>query len=187
MAIEKVKLVTFGPISVPEVKYETIGEGVVAFYNKIGYEEIFDMIQEVINRAIDDRPFVSAPLFEIVKQMVFIEHFTNIDMSWLESDAFGVKDFYENYDILSGHGVIKMAYEFCDKEQYDFYDRTLRDTVTNIMKYRNSAVGIVDMITSRAKNLNKETEQAIHAFEGEDLEKINQMVKIAEALDFSKS
>lgn len=151
MAIEKIKLNTLGAIEEDPIEYMNIGQTVVAVHKYIPYEQILDMIQWCIDYIINDRPFISAPLKRIIKDFAILNFYTNFDFNFL-TEYHEMADIYAEYDLVYRFDVMAKVKEFIDPGQMDFFEHTLDETLESIMKYRNSAVGIVDALAENANN-----------------------------------
>ena len=155
MAVERIKLNTLGAIEEDPIEYMNIGQTVVTVHKYIPYEQMLDMIQWCIDYIINDRPFISAPLKKIIKDFAVLNFYTNFDFAFL-TEYHEMADIYAEYDLVYRFDVMAKVKEFIDPGQMDFFENTLDETLESIMKYRNSAVGIVDAL---AENAQKDTEQ----------------------------
>lgn len=151
MAIEKIKLNTLGVIEEDPIEYMNIGQTVVTVHKYIPYEQMLDMIQWCIDYIINDRPFISAPLKKIIKDFAVLNFYTNFDFAFL-TEYHEMADIYAEYDLVYRFDVMAKVKEFIDPGQMDFFENTLDETLESIMKYRNSAVGIVDALAENANN-----------------------------------
>lgn len=182
MAIERIKLVNLGPIEESPMEYVQIGDAVLQVKKYIPYEEMLDMIQWCIDYIINDRPFISAPLKKIIKDLAVLNFFTNVDTSFL-TEYRDMKDIYEEYDLVYRHNVMDQIIPKIDEGQMKFFNETLDATLESIMAYRNSAVGIVDALAENAKKDTGDMEKAL-AFmnQGDNGEKIANLLKFAEEI-----
>lgn len=182
MAIERIKLANLGPIKESPIEYVQIGDAVLQVKKYIPYEEMLDMIQWCIDYIINDRPFISAPLKKIIKDLAVLNFFTNVDTSFL-TEYYDMKDIYEEYDLVYRHNVMDQIIPKIDEGQMKFFNETLDATLESIMAYRNSAVGIVDALAENAKKDTGDMEKAL-AFmnQGDNREKIANLLKFAEEI-----
>lgn len=182
MAIERIKLANLGPIEESPIEYVQIGDAVLQVKKYIPYEEMLDMIQWCIDYIINDRPFISAPLKKIIKDLAVLNFFTNVDTSFL-TEYYDMKDIYEEYDLVYRHNVMDQIIPKIDEGQMNFFNETLDATLESIMAYRNSAVGIVDALAENAKKDTGDMEKAL-AFmnQGDNGEKIANLLKFAEEI-----
>ena len=182
MAIEKIKLNTLGAIEEDPIEYMNIGQTVVAVHKYIPYEKMLDMIQWCIDYIINDRPFISAPLKRIIKDFAILNFYTNFDFNFL-TEYHEMADIYAEYDLVYRFDVMVKVKEFIDPGQMDFFENTLDETLESVMKYRNSAVGIVDAL---AENAQKDTEQMSAALDfmnqGDNGKKIGDLIRFAQEI-----
>lgn len=179
MAIEKIKVANLGPIEETPIEYVQIGDAVLQVKKYIPYEEMLDMIQWCIDYIINDRPFISAPLKKIIKDLAVLNFFTNIDVSFL-TEYHDMKDIYEEYDLVYRHNVIDQIIPKIDEGQMKFFNETLDATLESIMAYRNSAVGIVDALSQNAQQDTNNMETAMNMINDPDqMEKLGKLLKFA--------
>lgn len=179
MAIEKIKLANLGPIEETPIEYVQIGDAVLQVKKYIPYEEMLDMIQWCIDYIINDRPFISAPLKKIIKDLAVLNFFTNINVSFL-TEYHDMKDIYEEYDLVYRHNVIDQIIPKIDEGQMKFFNETLDATLESIMAYRNSAVGIVDALSQNAQQDTNNMETAMNMINDPDqMEKLGKLLKFA--------
>lgn len=182
MAIEKIKLNTLGVIEEDPIEYMNIGETVVMVHKYIPYEKMLDMIQWCIDYIINDRPFISAPLKRIIKDFAVLNFYTNFDFNFL-TEYHEMADIYAEYDLVYRFGVMAKVKEFIDPDQMDFFENTLDETLESIMKYRNSAVGIVDALAENARQETSSMEKALSMIgDKEKVEKIQSLIAFADSI-----
>ena len=58
------------------------------------------------------------------------------------------------YDTLSSSGLIAIVLNNLEPEEYTFIYNTTKAQIENIYKYRNSVVGILDIVSTDYSNLN---------------------------------
>lgn len=179
MAIERIKLANLGPIEESPIEYVQIGDAVLQVKKYIPYEEMLDMIQWCIDYIINDRPFISAPLKKIVKDLAILNFFTNVDVSFL-TEYHDMKDIYEEYDLVYRHNVMEEIIPKIDEGQMKFFNETLDATLESIMAYRNSAVGIIDALSQNAQQDTNNMESAMNMINDPDqMEKLGKLLKFA--------
>lgn len=184
--MDKIKTIALGPVPTFEVRYEKIGDAVITITPHIPYEKVLDMIQWCVNLIIDERPFVSEPLHQIVKDMALVKYYTNLDSAdILDNPTFELSALFERYDILISHEIFKRIRDFIDKDQLNFFESTLEKTMQNIVNYRNSAQGILDTLAQSAKEKDNVFLQNLADFQ--DPEKIGEFKKLVEAVNKVKN
>ena len=182
MAIERIKLNTLGAIEEDPIEYVNIGQAVVTVHKYIPYEKMLDMIQWCIDYIINDRPFISAPLKRIIKDFAILNFYTNFDFSFL-TEYHEMADIYAEYDLIYRFGVMAKVKEIIDPGQMDFFEHTLDETLASIMKYRNSAVGIIDALAESAQMDIDKMQGAMNLVSDDDTNgKIAKMLEFAETI-----
>ena len=147
---KKIPLINLGPLPTPEIIELKINDAVVKVKRRIPYEEVLDMIQWCIDLTVVDKPFLSAPLEKIVKDFAVLKFYTNIDMSFVDS-ALEIKDLYAGYDVVTSYHIIDQIWQIVEAEQVSFFNDTLQKTLESIIKYKDSAKGIIDAIAESAR------------------------------------
>lgn len=182
MAENTIKLNSLGLIEEIAPQYVQIGEAVVTVKRSIPYEQMLDMIQWCIDYIINDRPFISAPLKRIIKDFAILNFYTNFDFTFL-TEYHSMSDIYGEYDFVVHFGVMEKVLQFIDQNELKFFNETLDETLESIMKYRNSAMGIVDNISEKAKVDGETIQQAMQLFEDEEKAKqLMTIIKTAEKI-----
>lgn len=178
--MDKIKLLDLGVL--PEITATSlqIGDATVEVTPRIPYEDVLDMIQWCIDFIINDRPFVSEPLKQIIKNFAILKYYTNLDISFVEEFR-AVDEIYENYDIVDRYGIVRKVRDRLDNDQIEFFDKTLDATLNAIAAYRNSAKGILDAITEHSKEDVQQMQEALEIL-GDD----EQNAKIANLLKFTE-
>ncbi len=158
------------PIAVP------VGNLRVHVKNLIPYEEVLDGIQWVINIVFDGRPYVSAPLLEIVEEVAVLRLYTNIDTSEIDQVSFNLDDFYKWFSIIKKNKIDSAARSVIDADQLSFFHRTLHETLKSIVEYNNSAAGLIEQLTSKNLMNNLELEKITSQLDGEAGESIRTLL-----------
>lgn len=155
MADNRIKLNQLGNLSNGEIKYLQKGQVVIEVKTHIPYENIMDLIQLGLNLVIGDRGFVSAPLRDIIKTLMIIKGFTNLDISRIESVDCSAQEAYEMYDILESCDLPEDIKNMIDSKQLAFFEKNFDETLNSLIAYQNSAAGILDKIQNEkmAKNM----------------------------------
>ena len=180
--MDKIKLSAMGIFPKPEEKTIHIGEADVVVLTYIPYEQMLDMIQWCIDYVINDRPFLSAPLKRIMKNFAILKFYTNFDFDFLET-YHEMSEIYAEYDYIQRFGLLDQVLPLIDKTQLEFFDKTLDETLESIMAYRNSAVGIVDMLSENARKDTADMQAALDLIgDDENAEKMAALMKLAEEI-----
>lgn len=182
MANNRIKLNSLGIIEEVAPQYVQIGEAVVTVEHFIPYEKMLDMIQWCIDYIINDRPFISAPLKKIIKDFAILNFFTNFDLNFL-TEYQDMADIYAEYDLVYRFDVMDKVMQFIDPGEIEFFNTTLDATLESIMKYRNSAVGIVDALSEKAQQDIDKMQGAIDLIsDDEQNQRIGKLLQFAQQL-----
>ena len=155
----KINFNTLGLPSAAETQIAINGT-TITVKDRIPYEDLFKAIEWCINRIIDDRSFISAPIKNVIADFALARWYTNLDCDFIET-AITEEDIYENYDILKGSGAADAIRAAICVEQLAFFEKTLAETLDSIVAYRNSAKGIVDVLSQNAADQSQTMENAL--------------------------
>ena len=177
--MEKIKIEMLGALPEHKVSVLNINGAAVQVSQTIPYEQILDSIQWAVNYIVDDRTFISGPLREIITNLAVLRMYTNIDLSPIENIGFEPITLYEWYDILILHDIFNIILKEINPDQYQFFYRTLEQTLTSIIQYRNSAAGIVERIQDAAAKDQNNLQTALETLGDEDKMKyVHQVMKM---------
>lgn len=187
MAENKIQLTNFGAVGAPEITYLQIESAVVEIKKTIPFEEILQLIQWAINLTIDNRPFISEPIKIIVRDCAILKFFTNIDFSRLDEENVSATVLYESYDIIFEKEIMEKVKDKINPKQLAFIEETLDKTLLSIVAYRNSAQGIVDVLSENAEKQVTNLENAIKDFEDpKKMGEVHKMMQLVDQLNLGK-
>lgn len=169
----KITVLSFGAIPEPETTILEIGQAELQVTKRLPYEKIIEAIEWCVNSILDDRTFISAPLYQIIHDIAIIKFYTNLNTDDLLLGDFNLTNFYEWYDIIQHYAVAEKVRELIDPRQADFFDTVLDKTIHSLMEYRNSAAGIIDRLTSQNNKDNLEMNTIISRLATDDPELSN--------------
>lgn len=140
---------------------EPITEDALLIFNEVevnvkSYLPINDklvLVQDILNDAQDDNKFYNIGKIKVAQVLNSIRAYTDITFTdkQLEKPA-------ELYDIIITSGLWDEIVSLIG-DDYDILTELMWDTIESIYKYRNSAMGIMDVLATDYKNLNFETEE----------------------------
>lgn len=148
----------------------------------VSYEKVFDMIEWALTFVMDDRAYVSGPVFKVVQDFAIVKYYTNIDLSFIEGIEVDPRAIYENYDLLAnaevegGGWLLDSIREVVDQRQLEFFKDAFEITVENIVKNRDSARGVVDALAEASKVDSEKLNAALADMDDES--KMEQVKKI---------
>lgn len=159
-----------------------IGEADVEINPYISYADVLEMIQWCIDYIINGRPFLSAPLVQIVKDFAMLKWYTNFDFTFLDTCT-DLKEIYEEYDFVQRFNLIEQVRPKIDPRQLVFFEDTLAKTLDSIIAYRNSAAGIVDALAENAKQDTADMQAAIEMINKDgNAEKMAALMQLAQSI-----
>lgn len=180
--MEKIKLNELGLLPDAAVTTVQIGNCQIEVKRFLPYETILKMIEDVAAVVIDDRPFVSAPLQEIVTKLVIVEYYTNLDIDVFNKPVIIPNEVYETYDLLAAFNAFSIIENEIDVQQLQFFIDTTDKTLKSIVDYRNSAKGILDNITENAKDNSQALQESFDILQNDEaLKEAKKFVEVYQA------
>ena len=110
--------------------------------------EKLDMISRIINNSADDMKFYNVGKIEIFTSLEFIFTYTNINFTDKQKE-----DVCKLYDNIFSSGLYTAIMAEIPREECQWIEEILRDTVDSIYKYQNSIMGILDTISQDYSSL----------------------------------
>lgn len=175
-----------GEVAQEEPIYVTFGEATVALRRRVSYVEILDMVQFVINFAVTDQPILDGALSRMLKDFAIVKFYTNLDVS-IGSEGATVEAIYNEYDVLMTYGVIADIKCKISEQQLRFFNETVDETLANVMRFRNSARGVLDSIAENADKDSNTIQGAIDMLSGENADKITDIINAARTISGDKT
>ena len=113
-----------------------------------------DLVTNIVNYSVDDNGFYNPMKVKVFMTLEIAYAYTNLNFTDKQK-----KDIFKLYDILTSSGIYNNIINCMDENEYMDVYSSVYDTIENIYKYRNSAMGILENITSDYSNLNLDAEQ----------------------------
>lgn len=107
-----------------------------------------ELISDIINDSIDDNTYYNPCRIEIFMVTKIIEAYTNLNITDKQKE-----DIFKFYDQLMASGFANKVLENIPKEDYDFIYGSVIKTIKGIYKQKNSALGILESISTDYSNL----------------------------------
>lgn len=124
-----------------EIRYE------VKYY--LPFAEKIDLVSRIINQSIDDNGFYNPMRVKLYMTLEVVYSYTNLSFTEkMKEDPFKL------YDILISTGIFKDIVDVIRESDWEEIQENVWSTINNIYNYRNSALGIMENITSDYGNLN---------------------------------
>lgn len=180
-----VPISAIGEVAHEEPIYMTFGEATIEIRRSISYVEILDMVQFVINYAVTDQPILSGALSQMLKDFAIVKFYTNLDIS-IGKDTATVEGIYDEYDVLMSYRVIDEVKEKISQRQKEFFFNTVNKTLDSVMRYQNSARGVLDSVAETAGKDSDAIQSAMDLLGGENAEKIAGIINAANAISGDK-
>jgi hypothetical protein len=112
-------------------------------------EEKLAVISNIINNSIDDNDFYNPVRLEIFTTLEILYAYTNFNITpKMKEDPFKL------YDVVLSSGLFDKILEAMPTEEFDRIDVSAHATIRNIYNYKNSAAGILHLISADYNNLN---------------------------------
>lgn len=112
-------------------------------------EEKLAVISNIINNSIDDNDFYNPVRLEIFTTLEILYAYTNFNITpKMKEDPFKL------YDVVLSSGLYDKILELMPTEEFDRIDVSAHATIRNIYNYKNSAAGILHVLSADYSNLN---------------------------------
>lgn len=112
-------------------------------------EKKLNLISNIINSSLDDNTYYNPCRIEIFMLTKIIEAYTNLTITDKQKE-----DIFKFYDQLVASGFAEKVLDNIPTEDYSFIYRSVTKTIKNIYKQKNSALGILESISTDYSNLN---------------------------------
>ena len=123
-----------------EIKYE------VKHY--LPFAEKLELVSKVINQSVDENGFYNPMRVKLFLTLETVYAYTNLSFTEkMKEDPFKL------YDILISTGIFKDIISVIYDNDWEEIQDSVWDTIENIYNYKNSAMGILDVIASDYNNL----------------------------------
>ena len=112
------------------------------------------LISRVLNAAADENNFANPVKLDIYLTLEIIFTYTNINFTDKQKE-----DSAKLYDLILNGGLLEAILSVLPQEEYDALTYGLKTSAEAIYTYRNSVMGILDIIGSDYSNLNLDAEE----------------------------
>ena len=124
-----------------EIKYEI--NKYLPFVDKL------TVIGDIINQSIDDNGYYNPMRVKIYTVLEVVYNYTNLSFTdKMKEDPFKL------YDSIMSTDIFNNILETIGDSEWKEIQENVQKTIDNIYKYKNSAMGILEMITTDYSNLN---------------------------------
>ncbi len=161
---------TFGKLglkSKKDVKEIKIGDTQILVRQYLPIDEKTKFIQFVVDNALDENTGCFSPIrVEVYFSIGICKWYANITFTDKQ-----MKDISKTYDLLEENKVIDLITSAIDKNEIQYMNELINDTVKDISRYNSSAAGIIQMISSSTGDLDKQVTDILEKIKnGEGLE-----------------
>lgn len=142
-----------------------IGDVDVQVKQYLSIEEKSNLVTFVTNGAMDDETGIIDPIrTEVYFALGVCDWYTDIDFDYFSNDF----NIVEIYDLLETNGVINLILSEIPKQELQFLEEAVKDTMETLGRYNFSAVGIIKGMNNNAGNLNEQLNEIIKRMQSEE-------------------
>lgn len=143
IAFSKLKLV-----KKDDVKTITINDIEIEVKQYLPVSEKIDIVTNVLNNSQSENNFANPIHVEVYSNLEIIYAYTNLNFTDKQKET---PD--KLYDLLEQNGVINAVIEAIPQLEYELLIDWIKETIESYYTYRNSALGILDQISTDYSNL----------------------------------
>ena len=128
-----------------------LNEQIIEVKSYLPVNEKLELISNVINLSADDNNFANPVKVMVYSTLEIIEAYTNISFTDKQKE-----NPTKLYDLFEGNGVTGMIFNAIPEDELIMLEKAIEDSIEAIYKYKNSAMGIMEAISTDYSNLNFE-------------------------------
>lgn len=133
----------------PDVKIVAIGEYEIEVRSYLPMEDKAVLISNVINAAADSNGYYNPLKIKVFLTLETVFNYTNLTFT-----AKMKEDPLKLYDILVSSGIFGKIVSVIPEDEWKDLHNTVWHTISNIYEYKNSIVGVLDVMANDYNNLN---------------------------------
>ena len=137
-----------------EVKTITINNNVIEVKQYLPVNDKLELISRVINQAADDNNFSNPIKLEVFTSLEIVFAYTNLSFTEKQKE-----DLIKLYDLLESNDVFNQVIAVIPEVEYNAIIEGVDRCSAAIYTYRNSAMGILENISTDYNNLSFDAEQ----------------------------
>lgn len=116
--------------------------------------EKMDLVSRIINQSVDDNGFYNPMRVKLYTVLEVVYAYTNLSFTdKMKEDPFKL------YDILVSTGIFADIIAVIRENDWKEIQENTWTTIENVYKYKNSAMGILDAMSTDYNNLNLDAEE----------------------------
>ena len=117
-------------------------------------KEKMDLVSRIINQSVDDNGFYNPMRVKLYTVLEVVYAYTNLSFTdKMKEDPFKL------YDILVSTGIFADIIAVIRENDWKEIQENTWTTIENVYKYKNSAMGILDAMSTDYNNLNLDAEE----------------------------
>lgn len=116
-----------------------------------------EMISKIINSSVDDNNFYNPMRVKLYMYLETVSYYTNLTFTPKQ-----LEDPFKIYDLLESSGLFTKIIETIGDEWQEIQENTWA-VIKNIYEYKNSAMGILEMVTDDYSGLNLDAQNIQNA------------------------
>lgn len=116
-----------------------------------------EMISKIINSSVDDNNFYNPMRVKLYMYLETVSYYTNLTFTPKQ-----LEDPFKIYDLLESSGLFTKIIEAIGDEWQEIQENTWA-VIKNIYEYKNSAMGILEMVTDDYSGLNLDAQNIQNA------------------------
>ena len=113
-----------------------------------------DLISRVVSNSLDEHVFINPCKIKIFKTIEIILTYTNINVTDKQ-----LEDIFRIYDLFNSSSLEQKIYDLIPKEEINFIETGINDTIHEIYNYKNSFMGVMEQTQNNYQDISKEVEQ----------------------------
>lgn len=137
-----------------EVNTVNFNGNIIEIKKYLPIEEKLDLVAFVLNNSADQNNFANPLKMEVFMNLGILYYYTNITFTDKQKE-----DAPKLYDLVEENGLVDAVIAEMDELEYDTITKAVDETIKEFYKYKNSAMGIMEMITTDYSNLSLEAEE----------------------------
>ena len=111
-------------------------------------EKKLDLISKVVNESVDNNGYWNPCRVELYSCIEIILAYTNISITEKQRE-----NIFKIYDNFINSGLYRAILDAIPDIEYNYIIKSIKDTIENIYKYKNYAIGILDAISTDYSSL----------------------------------
>lgn len=128
-------------------------------------EEKLDLISNIINDSVDENNYYNPCRIDVYKKVLILESYTNISFTEKQKE-----NVCKLYDMTYNNGLYEEVCKLIDEKDLRWIDQAVDETVKSIYAYKNSFLGVLDVIKTDYSNMELDAMKIQEMFGEENLE-----------------